>query len=483
MSELPKGWSSIRLDEIANYNPKHSKDISDATPVSFVPMTVITENSANIGQHDQRPLGQVRKGYTHFADGDVIIAKITPCFENGKGAIASNLISGIGCGTTELHVLRPSGAILKEYLYHYLHREQFRKEAKTQMTGTAGQLRVPSDYLKNVEIPLAPLNEQKRIVAKLDELLPKVEACKERLQKIPAILKRFRQSVLAAAVSGKLTEEWRKENKQEKAQIPVGSPNKKRRKLKGNDVYFTIENFEETILFDLPSAWSWAKLSDFEGDEQLITTGPFGTSLKSKDFIESGVPLLTIGCLTEHGIDSEAVLFVSEKKALELQRYRLRKDDLLFSRMATVGRAGKVDAAYDGALYNYHLMRLRLPKEINVDYFLLVVKGAPSTKRYLREINHGVTRDGINTGELMDLPIPLPPEDEQRKIVDQVKVLFAELENMENRLFRSSKVAERTEQAILAQAFSGSLVSQDPTDEPASAMAERSGGVGVYTPS
>jgi len=213
MNELAAGWTKVLLSEVIEYNPKHPKDVSDLTPVSFVPMAVISESSAMIGEHEQRPLGQVRKGYTHFADGDVIIAKITPCFENGKAAIADNLVNGIGCGTTELHVLRPTGAVLKEYLYHYLHREGFRKEAKAHMTGTAGQLRVPSEYLKNLEIPLAPLNEQKRIVSKLEEIIPKIETCKLRLDKIAGtinvgktrgLLDRMVDSVLAVAFRGEL---------------------------------------------------------------------------------------------------------------------------------------------------------------------------------------------------------------------------------------------------------------------------------------
>ncbi|NEO34522.1 MAG: type I restriction endonuclease subunit S, partial [Symploca sp. SIO3C6] len=156
-----------------------------------------------------RQLATVKKGFTHFADGDVLMAKITPSMENGKAAIACNLVNSLGCGSTELHVIRPESEILPTFVYHYIHQESFRKEATKNMTGTAGQLRVPASYIKTTEMALPPLDEQRRIVAKLEKLLAKCEASKQRLDKIPHLLKRFRQSILAAACSGHLTADWR----------------------------------------------------------------------------------------------------------------------------------------------------------------------------------------------------------------------------------------------------------------------------------
>jgi type I restriction enzyme S subunit len=125
--------------------------------------------------------------------------------ENGKVAIARNLTNGLGFGSTEFHVLRSKGAIIPEYLFHYLRQEWFRRTAEAEMTGSVGQRRVPKEFLHNFLIPLPPLDEQKRIVAKVEELLARVNGTKERLAKVSAILKRFRQSVLAAACSGQLT--------------------------------------------------------------------------------------------------------------------------------------------------------------------------------------------------------------------------------------------------------------------------------------
>jgi type I restriction enzyme S subunit len=202
--ELPAGWTITSLENISQINPRHPKDLDDFLPVTFATMPALSEVGYRFKFEEERPLGKVRKGYTHFAEGDVLFAKITPCMENGKAAVASGLRNGLGCGTTELHVLRPKEGIDPKYIYFFLHQESFRRDAAQNFTGTAGQLRVPVSFVAKAEIPLPPSDEQRRIVAKLEKLLEKVESSRTRLEKIPVLLKRFRQSVLAAACSGRL---------------------------------------------------------------------------------------------------------------------------------------------------------------------------------------------------------------------------------------------------------------------------------------
>lgn len=132
--------------------------------VSFVDMPSVS-NEGYIERSISRPLGELRKGsYTYFADGDVIIAKITPCMENGKCAVAQNLTGGIAMGSSEFHVLRPSKEILPEYLLGYLNRESIRREAARRMTGSSGHRRVPIEFYEDMEIPVMPIDEQQKIV-------------------------------------------------------------------------------------------------------------------------------------------------------------------------------------------------------------------------------------------------------------------------------------------------------------------------------
>ena len=119
------------------------------------------------------------------------------------------------------------------------------------------------------------------------------------------------------------------------------------------------------VLPSLPDGWAWANVGQLaQAKEQPVLTGPFGSNLGREDFVPAGIPLLTIGCLTEAGITLNKAFYISTEKAAELDRYRVRTGDLLFSRSASVGRAGIVSAAFDGSIINYHLMRLRLEADI-----------------------------------------------------------------------------------------------------------------------
>ena len=208
--------------------------------------------------------------------------------------------------------------------------------------------------------------------------------------------------------------------------------------------------------------------------EQPVLTGPFGTNLKATDFTKTGIPVLTIGCLTTTGVSLDKAVFVSKEKAEELSRYALREGDLLFSRMATVGRAGLVEAATANCLFNYHIMRLRLAEgAILPRFFMEYAQGSSEVSRYVRKVNHGATRDGINTVQLLNMSIAIPPLAEQHRIVAEVERLLSVIQQTEASVEANLTRAERLRQSILKQAFSGRLVPQDPSDEPASELLER----------
>ncbi len=210
----------------------------------------------------------------------------------------------------------------------------------------------------------------------------------------------------------------------------------------------------------LPSGWHYKAVSEIGATgEQPVLTGPFGTNLGRSDFVESGVPLLTIGCLTQGGINLDKALFVSEEKAKELSRYRLKEGDLLFSRMASVGRAGLVPKWLEGALFNYHIMRLRLDEaRIDTRLFINYVRGAKQVRDYLKAVNHGATRDGINTEQLLGLPVAVPPVAEQREIVAEIEKQFSRLDEAVANLKRVKANLKRYKASILKAAVEGRLV-------------------------
>ena len=169
--KLPNNWVWTRLGDITDINPKKKiLDFNDDEEISFVPMKAVSDETGKIEEMEYEKYSKLKKGYTQFIEEDVLFAKITPCMENGKCAIAKNLKNDIGYGTTEFHVLRCYQGIINKLLHIFLRQESFRKEAKYNMTGSVGFQRVPVDFLKTALFPLPPLEEQKEIVRVLDKI-------------------------------------------------------------------------------------------------------------------------------------------------------------------------------------------------------------------------------------------------------------------------------------------------------------------------
>ena len=165
---LPRGWTWTQIAELGVISPRNEADAN--FEASFVPMPMIAAEYGVPNEHEPRPWGEIKKGYTHFAEGDVGLAKITPCFENGKSTVFRDLTGGIGAGTTELHIVRPL-FVDADYIVLFLKSPHFIETGIPRMTGTAGQKRVPTEYFTSSPFPLPPLAEQRRIVAKVEELM------------------------------------------------------------------------------------------------------------------------------------------------------------------------------------------------------------------------------------------------------------------------------------------------------------------------
>ena len=163
--DIPDGWKWVRVASITMLNPKN--DLDDDVDAAFIPMPCVMDGFRNQHTFEVKKWGEIKKGFTHFADGDIGVAKITPCFQNRKSVIFRNLVNGYGAGTTELTIIRAIGeTVLREYLLWFFKSDYFISNGVKSFTGTAGQQRIHKDYLATCLIPLPPLAEQKRIVAK-----------------------------------------------------------------------------------------------------------------------------------------------------------------------------------------------------------------------------------------------------------------------------------------------------------------------------
>lgn len=439
---LPEGWVKVPLESLFEVNPRKviPDDLEPGSLITFVPMSAVDAERGTIAAPESRPLAEVTKGYTAFREGDVIVAKITPCFENGKAAIARGLVNGVGFGSTEFHVLRSTGVVMAEYVYHFVRQERFRQLAAGEMTGTVGQKRLPADFLREVVLPVPPPAEQRRIVAAVEVLLERVNATRERLAKLPAILRRFRQAVLAAACTGRLTEEWRLQHDREAS--PDDSPAAEGARLQ-------LDNLPEWP--EIPAKWRLTTIGDVAAELR------YGANSKAGSNASGGVPILRMGNIQDGHLDLADLKYVPRRG---LEAFGLRYGDILFNRTNSpelVGKAAVFDHAEEMVFASY-LIRVRTDPDRLVPRYLCWWINSGWGRAWARAVrSDGVSQSNINATKLASMPLPLPSPSEQQEIVRRVEALFGLAQVIERRVAAATARAERLTQAILAKAFRGEL--------------------------
>ena len=491
LSELPDGWVWTTLEEVSELNPRIDRQsIDDDLEVTFLPMKSVEELSGKIDLSETKRFSELkRKSYTPFRNGDILFAKVTPCMENGKIAIAHDLKNGIGFGSTEFHVIRLSEEQSGQFFFFYFLQQKFRQEAKRAMTSGVGLLRVPTDYMRRVLLPLPPLPEQHRIGAKIEELFTKLNAGINELHKAQSQLKRYRQSVLKAAFEGKLTKAWRTEHQDEiePASTLLERILKERRerweveqleqmKVKGKmpkDDRWKAK-YKEPIapdtsnLPELPEGWTWATV------EQLLTKIQYGSSKKTDDD-SNGVPVLRMGNIVDGRIVLDNLKYLP-KEHDEFPELLLDKGDLLFNRTNSRELVGKT-AVYTGkpnqCSFASYLIRVRFNPHIDSMIVAYYINSVYGKNWILSVVSQQAGQANVNGTKLKLLAVPMPPEKEQQILVEEVERHLSAADEVEKTITAELKRAEQLRQSILKKAFSGKLVPQDPNDEPASVLLER----------
>ena len=204
LGEIPAHWEMKRLRFLSKINPSktETRNLSPDLEVTFLPMENVGCGDLNIEQ--TRELSSVSEGYTYFRDGDVLVAKITPCFENGKGAISEGLLNGIGFGTTELHIIRPTPDLDRRFLMYITISHAFRYIGESEMYGAAGQKRVSDKYIRDFTCPYPAPQEQQVIVDYLDQETFRIDSLVSRINQAIEKLQEYRSALITAAVTGKI---------------------------------------------------------------------------------------------------------------------------------------------------------------------------------------------------------------------------------------------------------------------------------------
>ena len=484
---IPSSWSWTQLEQIGIINPRN--DVDGNAEVSFVPMSMIFAEYGKPSQHEVRPWAEIKSGFTHFAEGDVGLAKITPCFENRKSTVFRNLTGGIGAGTTELHIVRPI-LVIADYILVFLKSSHFIETGMQKMTGTAGQKRVPRDYFAFSPFPLPPLPEQHRIVAKVDELmalcdeLEAAQAKRERrrdrllaaslhslnngasgdelrqnagiyLNHIPRLITRpehihqLRRTILNLAVRGKLV-----------AQDPSDEPacemlarirHIKKLSLRNGRAVDNPGAFEINERMDIPDGW---KAVPFQEILLTLQTGPFGSSLHQQDYEEGGTPVVNPASIQNERIVPIPKMALGQEVLKRLATFKLRKGDVVMGRRGEMGRCAVVTEREAGWVCGTGSLILRFTGDIS-PWFVVKLIGAPKTRNYLGGASVGSTMQNLNQSILREMPVLLPPLAEQHRIVAKVDELMALCDELEARLNNTTTARRQLLEAALHEALYG----------------------------
>ncbi|MBC3949643.1 restriction endonuclease subunit S [Pseudomonas folii] len=429
MSELPIGWSLAQLGELAGVNPKQNFD--DELVAGFVPMSHAPTNFRDKLRFDERNWGEIKKAYTNFKDGDVIFAKVTPCFENGKAALVSGLPNGIGAGSSEFFVLRPGSAeVSAKYMLALIKSHGFMREGAANMTGAVGLRRVPRQFVENYVVPVPPAAEQTRIAQKLDELLAQVDTLNARMDGIPVLLKSFRQSVLAAAANGRLTREL---------------------------------NAAEL------TNWSYLKAADVCDKVQSGGTPKEG-------FSNEGTPFLKVYNIVKQKIDFEnrpQYIPIPIHKGSAAKSITRAGDVVMNIVGPPLGKIATIPATHEEWNINQAITLFRPSSKIISGWISIVLEGGDSLRNIMNETKGSAGQVNISLSQCRNFVFPVPSLAEQREIVRRVEQLFAFADQLEAKVASAKTRIDHLTQSILAKAFRGELVPQDPNDEPASILLER----------
>lgn len=380
--------------------------------------------------------------------------------------------------------------VLPNYLAYYLQQHHFRAFLAGSASGVGGSLmRVKASTLHDYPFLIPPTNEQRRIVAKIEELFSDLDAGVAALERIRANLKRYRAAVLKAAVEGRLTEGWRCKNpKTEPATKLLGRILAERRKKweeeqlgkfaavektppKGwQEKYVEPAALNTSGLPELPDGWCWVALGS------LVETGPQNGLYYPQERYGHGVPIVRIDDYQDYGSRSNIELRRVDASSEDQSAYSLCIGDLLINRVNSLSHLGKillVDNRHVPALFESNMMRLRLGRSVCSNYIRDYLRSSQGRMRLISNAKWAVNQASINQQDVLATLVPLPPYEEQLAIASEVERLLSIIEESEFQVQVDLKRATRLRQSILKRAFEGRLVPQDPTDEPADKLLER----------
>lgn len=383
LGAVPSHWTVKRLRRAVQLNPSKSEtgELPRSAEVTFLPMEAIGEDGS-LALDRIRPIGELESGYTYFADGDVAIAKITPCFENGKGAVMRGLQGGRGFGTTELIVARPLPQHLDAtYLHRIFTSRPFMQQGEASMYGAGGQKRVPDDFVRDFAIALPPIDEQVVINAFLDRETAKIDALVAEQERLIELLKEKRQAVISHVVT------------------------------KGLDPSVPMKDSGVEWLGEVPAHWEVSQLRYVVREGTSITYG----IVQAGPEVEDGVPYIRTSDMSGDALPLTGYPKTSPEIDASYARSKVRAGDLVISIRASVGKCLPVPPELDGANLTQGTAKIA-PSSKALALFMLPFIGSSPVQLYLDSKAKGATFKEITLETLRKTPFLVPPAAEQEEI-------------------------------------------------------------------
>ena len=402
---MKTNWQTKKLGEVCDIKPpkKEARDrLNGDDLVSFVPMEDLGILTKNFIATKERPLKEVSGSYTYFSDNDVLLAKITPCFENGKIGIARNLKNGIGFGSSEYIVFRSRGELIPDYLYYYLARDQFRQDGKKVMTGAVGHKRVPKDFIENQEIPYPKsLPEQQRIVAILDEAFAAIATAKQNAEK----------------------------NLQNAREL--------------------FESYLQSVFANLSDGWEEKKLGEVLQKTETINP----TQNPDKEFT-----YIDVSSVDNKRFIIENTTLLKGINAPSRARKHVKKGDVIFATVRpTLRRIAIIPKEYDGQVCSTGYFVLRAKEHINnklLFYFLLTNRFNEKMEKLQKGASYPAVTDNEVREQVIHYPKTIP---DQRSIVAKLDALSTETKKLEAIYQQKLADLDELKKSVLQKAFNGGL--------------------------
>ncbi|MDB9345315.1 restriction endonuclease subunit S [Nodularia spumigena CS-586/05] len=487
--ELSKGWVWVTVGEISNtihygYSASASQEV---TGVKLLRITDIQNNSVNWDAVPYCTIDEIKKSQYLLKEGDLVFARTGATV--GKSYLIRSYIPQAVFASYLIRIILFND-ISKKFIYNFFQSNNYWLQINEGKLGI-GQPNVNAQVLSKITLPLPPLGEQYRIVAKIEELFTQLDAGVELLKKVKAKLKRYRQAVLKAAVEGNLTKEWRTahQGELEPASVLLERILKQRRekweaeqlakmqaqgKTPKNDSWKL--KYKEPIppdtsdLPELPDGWCWVN-TQMIGD---ILGGLTQNSKREKFPLK--IPYLRVANVYAGKLKLDEIYNIGVQPS-EIDRVILQKGDLLVvegnGSIDQIGRVALWDGSISPCLHQNHIIKIRFaPIEI-AKYVILWLLSIEGRNQITRVASSTSGLHTLSLSKVAALSFPIPPLIEQSKIVEEVEHQFSIIEKLEKTVDTNIKRAERLRQSILKQAFTGQLVPQDPTDEPAEKLLER----------